>query len=53
MKEKFLTSINDCRQIRQTFNAFQIHPVGLRYSASHPSDEGRGALRQEVLVGND
>ena len=49
MKGRFIMSLNDRPEVRQTFRAFDIEPVALRYSAS-PSMRDRKAA--ELLISN-
>lgn len=47
LKGRFILSINDVPEIRETFAAFTIEPVELRYSVSG----GKGQPAKELIIG--
>lgn len=48
LKAKFILSINDHKQTRETFKAFPISPVTLTYTAS----KGQACTGREFLIRN-
>lgn len=49
LKGRFLLSINDCPEIRETFKSFQLEPVETTYTVK---GKGAGTAAKELLVSN-
>ena len=52
LKDKFLMSLNDHKEVRRIFKGFQIQAVPTKYSSMNTSHKGRSAPRSELLIRN-